>query len=64
MKLPDNELTIHTEQDEEGYWIARVFHRPSATIKISNKFLIEQEAVDSAKKELAELVAERKKGLA
>jgi hypothetical protein len=64
MELSDKELDIHTEQDDEGYWIARIFHRPTASIKISDKFLIEQQAIDMARKELEELVAERKKGLA
>ena len=63
MELDEKELNIHTEQDDEGYWIARIFHHPTSSIKISNRFLIEQQAIDEATAELKELILERKKGL-
>lgn len=63
MELPEEEIDIHCEQDEELYWIARIFHKTSSTIKISNRHLLRDEAIDEARKGLIELLIERKQGL-
>jgi hypothetical protein len=62
MEIPDSELQISFDQDDEGRFIARVYHKPSATIKISDYFWEKDEALAQAKEELEQLVAERRKG--
>lgn len=62
MKIPDSELQISFDQDEEGRYIARIFHKPSSTIKISDYFWEKDDALKQAKEELEVLVAERSKG--
>ena len=63
LTIPDEELEIHVEQDLETGFIARVLHRPSLTLKISDWWPSEDEAVKQAKAELTELLSERLKGL-
>ena len=61
--LPEDELDISYEQDEEGRWIARIFHKPTSTIKISDYFWEQSDAFEQAVTELKELITERRKGL-
>ena len=62
-ELPEDELNIHVEENEEGLFIARVMHMPTMTIKISDLFHTKDEAVKHAKEELFELVSLRGDGL-
>lgn len=61
--LPEEELDINISQDQAGCFIARIFHKPSATIKISDRYGTEQEALENALQGLKELIAEKRKGL-
>ena len=61
--IPPEEVDLHLDQDEEGHWIARVYHRPSTTIKISDYFWDKEDAVEQVMRELQELLHEKKQGL-
>lgn len=59
MKIPDSELKVDYDTDVEGRFIARVYHKPTSTIKISDYFWEKEDALKQAKKELAELVSQK-----
>jgi len=59
MKIPDSELRIEYDNDDEGRFIARVYHKPSSTIKISDYFWDKEDALKQAKEELTELIAQK-----
>ena len=59
----DKELDISLSHDPDGAFVARVIHRPTGTIKISDSFETQEEAVADALNGLAELVEARRKGL-
>lgn len=63
LDIPEDELDIHTYQDEEGNYVARILHRPSSTMKISDAFRVKDAAIDDALKGLKDLIRERRKGL-
>ena len=63
LRIPDEEIETSYDQNEDGLWIARVFHKPTSTIKISDYFLEKSAALQQALSELNELVEERLKGL-
>lgn len=61
--MDENDVDIMVEQDEKGYWIARVIHRGTGTIKISDLFQEKEAAIADATQGLLELLQERLKGL-
>lgn len=63
MDIPDEELNIHSEKDEDGRWITRILHLPTGTIKISDLHYSKVSAEEQAREELVVLLEERQKGL-
>ncbi len=61
--FPSDEIDLHVETNEEGHFIARVFHRPTSTLKISDYHMLRDEAVSQVLEELKELIEQRRNGL-
>ena len=61
--MNEDDVDIMVEQDKDGYWIARVIHRGTGTIKISDLFKEKEAAIADATEGLLELLQERLKGL-
>lgn|GEM_PF-5202657 len=59
---PDD-IDIMVEQDSSGHWIARVIHRATGTIKISDLHPEREQAIADASQGLIELLKERLQGL-
>lgn len=57
-----DDVDIFVEKNEDGHWIARILHRPSGTIKISNLFPTRDQAIADASEGFIELLTERLKG--
>jgi len=61
--MDQDEVDIMVEQDARGLWIARVLHRGTGTVKISDLFPEKEQAIADASKGLIELLKERLQGL-
>lgn len=59
----NDEIDVHIEKDQNGAYVARVFHKLSATIKFSDPCDTPQAATENAVEGLMELLKERMKGL-
>lgn len=55
----DKELDVSISRDAKGLYTARIIHRPTGAIKISNSLSTQEEAVDDALDGLSELVTQR-----
>jgi len=62
--IPKDEIDLHIEQDDQGMFIARAFHKPTATLKISDLYHSREEAREAVLEGLSDLIAQRKQGLA
>ena len=58
----DKELDVSISRDEQGMYVARIIHRPTRTIKISDAFQTQEEAVTDALRGLADLVEKQRGG--
>ncbi len=61
--MNEDDIEIMVEQDAKGYWIARILHRPTGTIKMSDLFKEREQAIADATEGFLELLKERMKGL-
>lgn len=61
--MHDDDVDVMVEQDPKGLWCARMIHRVTGTIKISDMCEDRESAIASATEGLAELLKERIKGL-
>lgn len=59
----NDDIDVHIERDLSGKYTARLFHKLSMTIKISDPCDTQQEAIEQALEELLYLIKEKKKGL-
>lgn len=60
--MDQEDVDVMVEQDKDGYWIARILHRPSGTIKISDLFPEKEQAIANASEGFLELLKERLAG--
>jgi len=61
--MDQDDVDIMVEQDSRGLWIARILHRGTGTVKISDLFPEKEQAIADASKGLIELLKERLQGL-
>lgn len=61
--MHEDDVDIMVEQDANGHWIARIIHRGTGTMKISNLFPERDQAIADATRGLLELLKARLEGL-
>ena len=61
--MNEDDVDVLVEQDGNGLWIARIIHRGTGTMKISNLWPEREQAIAEATEGLLELVKARLEGL-